>query len=58
MTGEARCTVVVNDAGQYSVWAEGAAPPDGWREAGFSGSRAECLAHVDEVWTDLLPGAR
>ena len=47
--------VVVNDEEQYSLWPAERALPGGWREAGRRGSREECLAYVDEVWTDLRP---
>ncbi|MEV6695225.1 amino acid adenylation domain-containing protein [Micromonospora sp. NPDC051196] len=48
--------VVVNDEEQYSIWpADGTAPPDGWRETGFTGSRVECLDHIGRVWTDQRP---
>ena len=29
--------------------------PNGWREAGKSGPKEECLAFVKEVWTDMRP---
>ncbi|MFD7904192.1 MbtH family protein [Kitasatospora sp. NPDC059722] len=48
-------TVVVNDQEQYSVWPVLVPVPAGWRETGFRGDRAACLAHVAEVWTDLRP---
>ncbi|MFV2086259.1 MbtH family protein [Micromonospora sp. LOL_021] len=47
--------VVVNDEEQYSIWWADRQPPAGWRQTGFQGSRADCLAHVDEVWTDMRP---
>ncbi|MBQ0988748.1 MbtH family NRPS accessory protein [Micromonospora sp. PSH03] len=47
--------VVRNDEGQYSVWPTEHEPPRGWRVEGFSGSRDDCLAHVEQVWTDLRP---
>lgn len=47
--------VVVNDEDQYSIWPDGREIPDGWRDAGFRGPRADCLAHVDTVWTDMRP---
>ncbi|MEV0729075.1 MULTISPECIES: MbtH family NRPS accessory protein [Polymorphospora] len=47
--------VVVNDEEQYSIWADGSEIPAGWRTTGFSGDRAACLAHIEEVWTDLRP---
>lgn len=47
--------VVVNDEEQYSLWPVERALSGGWREAGRRGSREECLAHIDEVWTDPRP---
>jgi MbtH protein len=52
---DASYTVVVNHEGQYSLWPADRPPPAGWSEAGKRGSRAECLAFVDEVWTDMRP---
>jgi amino acid adenylation domain-containing protein len=50
-----RWRVVVNCAGQYSLWPEDRAEPLGWMNAGRVGSRDECLAHIKQVWTDLRP---
>lgn len=47
--------VVVNHEGQYSIWPAERENPVGWRNGGKSGSRAECLAYVNEVWTDMRP---
>jgi MbtH protein len=47
--------VVVNLEEQYSIWPEGRALPAGWRDEGTAGSRESCLAHIDEVWTDMRP---
>lgn len=47
--------VVVNDEGQYSIWAVGRSNPGGWRDAPKSGSKSECLAYIKEVWTDMRP---
>ncbi|GAA3124876.1 MbtH family protein [Planomonospora corallina] len=47
--------VVVNHEEQYSIWPAGRELPDGWRAEGASGSREECLAHIERVWTDLRP---
>lgn len=47
--------VVVNDEEQYSIWPVGRELPLGWREAGKSGSKEECLAYIKEVWTDMRP---
>ncbi|MDQ5822030.1 MAG: MbtH family NRPS accessory protein [Actinomycetota bacterium] len=48
-------SVVVNDEEQYSVWRVGKPIPAGWCEVGVSGTRDECLAHIEEVWTDMRP---
>lgn len=47
--------VVVNHEEQYSIWLAGREIPPGWRDAGKRGTKAECLAHVEEVWTDMRP---
>lgn len=47
--------VVVNHEEQYSIWPDYKAIPAGWREAGKSGKKEECLAWIDEVWTDMRP---
>ncbi|MBB5436283.1 MbtH family protein [Nocardiopsis composta] len=43
------CTVVVNEAGDHSLWPQSRDMPPGWRAAGFSGTRAECLAHIEAL---------
>jgi MbtH protein len=48
-------TVVVNHEEQYSIWPADREPPLGWRDAGKRGTKAECLAHIKEVWTDMRP---
>jgi MbtH protein len=47
--------VVVNHEEQYSIWLADRDLPRGWRDAGKSGLKSECLAHIDEVWTDMRP---
>ena len=47
--------VVVNHEEQYSIWPTDRDNPAGWRDAGKSGKKAECLAYVKEVWTDMRP---
>jgi MbtH protein len=54
-TDETRYTVVVNDEGQYSLWPATTDPPAGWSAAGATGTQAECLAHIESVWTDMRP---
>jgi MbtH protein len=48
-------TVVINHEEQYSIWPADREVPTGWRHEGTSGTRAECLAHIDAVWTDMRP---
>jgi MbtH protein len=55
MTDAVTYQVVVNDEEQYSLWESAAPLPEGWTAAGFTGSREEVLAHIEQVWTDLRP---
>jgi MbtH protein len=47
--------VVVNSEEQYTIWPAGRDLPPGWTGDGFTGTEDECLAHIDEVWTDMRP---
>ena len=47
--------VVVNHEEQYSIWPADRENPLGWGDVGKSGTKAECLAHIREVWTDMRP---
>ena len=47
--------VVVNDEEQYSVWPLDRENPAGWRDAGKTGTKAECLEYIKQVWTDMRP---
>ena len=47
--------VVVNHEEQYSIWPAQKEIPLGWREAGKSGLKQECLDYIKEVWTDMRP---
>lgn len=47
--------VVINDEEQYSIWPTYREIPAGWRAVGKQGRKEECLAYVDEVWTDMRP---
>ena len=47
--------VVVNDEEQYSIWPQYKEVPAGWRTVGVFGPRDQCLAYIQEVWTDLRP---
>jgi uncharacterized protein YbdZ (MbtH family) len=47
--------VVVNHEEQYSIWPADRENPLGWRDVGKTGLKAECLAYIEEVWTDMRP---
>ena len=47
--------VVLNDEEQYSIWPAGRENALGWKDAGKSGSKEECLEHIKTVWTDMRP---
>lgn len=47
--------VVVNHEEQYSIWPIERENALGWRDAGKSGTKAECLGYIKEVWTDMRP---
>jgi MbtH protein len=47
--------VVVNDEEQYSIWPADRENALGWRDAGKTGPKAECLDYIKEVWTDMRP---
>jgi MbtH protein len=47
--------VVVNHEEQYSIWPADKENALGWRDAGFSGSKTEALAYINEHWIDMRP---
>jgi MbtH protein len=47
--------VVVNHEEQYSIWPVERELPLGWQEVGKKGLKEECLAYIEEVWTDMRP---
>ncbi|GAA1106984.1 MbtH family protein [Pseudonocardia alni] len=47
--------VVINDEEQYSIWPAGRDVPGGWHAVGETRDRSACLAHIEEVWTDMRP---
>src|SRR5262249_27695960 len=46
---------VVNHEEQYSIWPADRENAPGWRDAGKTGTKAECLGWIKEVWTDMRP---
>ena len=47
--------VVRNDEEQYSIWWTDRDLPAGWQAVEIEGSREECLASINEIWTDMRP---
>jgi MbtH protein len=47
--------VVMNHEEQYSIWPADRENPLGWTDVGKTGPKAECLAYIKEVWTDMRP---
>ncbi|KYF74645.1 antibiotic synthesis protein MbtH [Sorangium cellulosum] len=45
----------MNDEEQYSIWPADRENALGWKDAGKSGNKEECLAYIKEVWTDMRP---
>ena len=47
--------VVVNHEEQYSIWPTERENALRWRDAGRSGSKAECFIYIEEMWKDMRP---
>ena len=47
--------VVVNAEEQYSIWPADRENAPGWRDAGKTGSKQDCLSYIESAWTDLRP---
>lgn len=47
--------VVLNHEEQYSIWPTSRENPIGWRDAGCEGSKEDCFAYIETVWTDMRP---
>lgn len=47
--------VVVNEAGQHSLWPEFTEVPSGWVPVFGPAQRTDCLDYVDEHWQDITP---
>ncbi|HEX2400959.1 MAG TPA: MbtH family protein [Mycobacterium sp.] len=47
--------VLVNDEDQHSLWPTFVDVPAGWRVVFGESARADCLAYVEEHWTDMRP---
>lgn len=49
--------VVINAEEQYSIWPSQKDLPRGWKTVGKQGSKSDCLAFIDKVWTDMRPAS-
>ena len=47
--------MVVNREEQYSIWPADRENALGRNDPGKSGTKQECLAYIEEVWTDMRP---
>ena len=47
--------VVVNRDEQYSIWPAHRENATGWYDVGKTGTKAECLDYIKQVWTDMRP---
>ena len=50
-------TVLINDEEQYSIWPAKKEIPLGWKDLGFTGSKQEVSAYIDEQWKDMRPAS-
>lgn len=55
MTSAPLFFVVKNAANQHPLWPNHLPIPAGWAHEGFSGTEIDCMAHVDQVWSDMTP---
>ncbi len=47
--------IVRNHEDQHALWQTHLALPHGWEDVGFSGTKEQCLQHVQRVWPDITP---
>ena len=47
--------VVVNHEDQFSIWPADRENALGWNDVGKTGTKAECLEYIKELWTDMRP---
>jgi len=47
--------VVLNHEQQYSIWPMDRENALGWFDEGKSGTKRECLDHINVVWVDMRP---
>lgn len=47
--------VLMNAEGQHSLWPQPVAVPAGWTVVKQAATRKDCLAYIEENWTDMRP---
>ena len=47
--------VLINTQGQHALWPISQPAPSGWLEVGPEGLREDCLAYIEQHWTDMRP---
>ncbi|MGA2351073.1 MAG: MbtH family NRPS accessory protein [Terracidiphilus sp.] len=47
--------VVVNHEEQYSIWPKGKQNAPCWNDAGFQGTKVDCLTYIKHTWTEMRP---
>lgn len=47
--------VVKNTEEQYSIWPNYKKVPEGWEAVGEPKTKTECLAYIEQTWTDMRP---
>jgi MbtH protein len=57
MTNGDHYVVVINEEEQYSIWPAEGEPPPGWEATGVTGTKEQCLAHIEQVWLDMRPAS-
>jgi MbtH protein len=57
ITHEPLYKVVRNHEEQFSIWPCERDNAPGWFDVGKTGTKAECLAHIEQAWTDMRPAS-
>jgi MbtH protein len=47
--------IVCNNEGQYSIWPQRLALPNGWEKIGEPALKSNCLEQIEKLWTDMRP---
>ncbi len=47
--------IVINHEERRLIWPEHREIPLGWQDADKMGTKAKCLAYIEDVWTDMQP---